>query len=81
MSCMNSLMVYRDNFATPVQPDEFFNQKGPGKKASTLPASKSETDISTITTFSEGVKIGQMTYFRKVYNNMYWQHCISVKCC
>ena len=59
-------MDYRDNFAAPVEPDEFFNQRNPVKKGGNLSTSKSETDISTITTLSEGVKIGQMTYFGKV---------------
>jgi hypothetical protein len=59
-------MDYRDNFAAPVDPDAFFSQKSPSKKVGSMSSSKSETDISTITTLSEGVKIGQMTYFRKV---------------
>ena len=60
-------MEYRDLFDVPVEPDEFFSNKSPAKKGNgSLSSSKSETDISTITTLSEGVKVGQMTYFRKV---------------
>lgn len=66
MSCMSSLIDYRDNYAAPLEPDEFFGQRSPLKKSRNLSTSKSETDLSTITTLSEGVKIGQMTYFRKV---------------
>lgn len=66
MSCMSSLMDYRDEFATPVAPAAFFNHKSPVQKGSNISNSKSETDFSTITTSFEGVKIGQMTYFRQV---------------
>ena len=59
-------MEFRDLFDAPVEPDEFFNPKNPVKKGSNLTVSKSETDISTITTLSQGVKIGQMKYFSEV---------------
>ena len=75
-------MEYRDLFDTPVEPDEFFSQKSPVKKGNNLTMSKSETDISTITTLSEGVKIGQMKHFRKVCDCMkHLRICVATCMC
>ena len=63
MSCMQSLMEFKGNLTVP---NESESSSKTSKRAATLSTSRSDTDIRSVASLPDGVRIGTIMYFRKV---------------